>query len=216
MRTESQKKENNKAKLDVVKHPNQSRRSFAKAGMVAPVILSLPNRSAWGANVRCTPSGFGSLVEIGSGVEIADIRCNYSDSSIINVGNLTEKAKEKKLKDLFSCTGPDRGGVTVNDALTGSDSWHINMVIAFYNANPETTTTYINARGKNGKKGKSVIERDLTVDVTANNPFGAGCPVEDVYCHFEKEGADKPFQLGSNTEMTKIEVEYFLTIVLNQ
>jgi hypothetical protein len=38
---------------------DKSRRSFSKKGLVAPVIMTLANRSAWGANA-CVGSGFGS------------------------------------------------------------------------------------------------------------------------------------------------------------
>lgn len=210
MRLESQKEKKINSKLNhALKQPSQSRRSFAKAGFVAPVILSLPNRSAWGANVRCTASGFGSLVEIMSGIDVADITCNYSDSSIIKKENLITKAKQKKLGDLFGCSGGPNQDITVKQALTGSDSWLINMVIAFYNAEPETTTTFT----KNN--GKVVTRRDLKVGIPANNPFGAGCPVEDVFCHFEG-GAITPVRIGSNTEMTKDEANYFLSVVLYQ
>lgn len=38
---------------------NKSRRSFAKGGLIAPVMMTLANRSAWGANA-CIGSGFQS------------------------------------------------------------------------------------------------------------------------------------------------------------
>lgn len=38
---------------------DKSRRSFSKKSLVAPVIMTLANRSAWGANA-CVGSGFGS------------------------------------------------------------------------------------------------------------------------------------------------------------
>jgi hypothetical protein len=44
---------------DAVHSVDESRRSFSKKGLIAPVIMTLANRSAWGANA-CVGSGFQS------------------------------------------------------------------------------------------------------------------------------------------------------------
>ncbi len=73
-------KDNNNLKKDHkldVKPISKRRRSFAKAGVVAPVFLTLLNRPAWGAGRSlCTVSGFNSMgVQPGitSGVADPDI-----------------------------------------------------------------------------------------------------------------------------------------------
>ncbi len=40
---------------------DKSRRSFSKRGLIAPVMLTLANRSAWGGTNMCTQSGFTSF-----------------------------------------------------------------------------------------------------------------------------------------------------------
>jgi len=58
--------ENNEKKEELDTTPkgvNTKRRSFAKAGVVAPVILTLANRPAWGGvRTMCSVSGFDSAV----------------------------------------------------------------------------------------------------------------------------------------------------------
>lgn len=53
----------NDAKSKFVKHKsiNASRRAFSKNGLIAPFIMTLANRSAWGGTNMCTQSGFASF-----------------------------------------------------------------------------------------------------------------------------------------------------------
>jgi len=61
----------NKELQEPEKRVNKKRRSFTKAGVVAPVVLTLANRPAWGAVSLCTVSGFQSVAAAGG-------RDNYS------------------------------------------------------------------------------------------------------------------------------------------
>jgi len=54
--------------LDSERSVDKSRRSFSKKGLIAPVIMTLANRSAWGAREvdLCTQSGFTSFTAASS------------------------------------------------------------------------------------------------------------------------------------------------------
>ena len=56
---------------DVIHSVDESRRSFSKKGLIAPVILTLANRSAWGGTNMCTQSGFASYQDQGKVVSHA-------------------------------------------------------------------------------------------------------------------------------------------------
>jgi hypothetical protein len=56
---------------DIVHSVDESRRSFSKKGLIAPVIMTLANRSAWGGTNMCTQSGFASYQDQGKFVSHA-------------------------------------------------------------------------------------------------------------------------------------------------
>ena len=137
MSNELQKKLKNESDLELdSKRPNKSRRSFAKAGIIAPVMLSLANRPAWGAvNHRCNVSGWSSVPVVGEGSGIppnSDI-CEFSSASQIVVPNGDINTK---INTLLGCPG---GGfeLKVSDVLTNgeNETWEQNIVTAYYNTN---------------------------------------------------------------------------------
>jgi len=195
MSDKSPKKTGNKSGSDLeteLKQPNKSRRSFAKAGIMAPVMMSLINRPAWGNSVRCTVSGFGSLATIGSGVMPSEATCNY-DSSDVFVGTECGTGGEgntKKLSDsdvFGSCVDVDSAdNATLCEILnTPTRRWDKLMVTAWYN------------------------ER------AGNSPFGStfnSTTVEDVYCAFyNNDGAVYGF---GGVMMNKDELMVFLSTVM--
>ena len=115
------------------KRLNNSRRSFAKAGLIAPVMLSLANRPAWGASFRCTVSGFDSLATIGSGPALTDIEamCNYMSVDDV-LGDMSVDL-DQLVKDIFpSCVNSET--LTVGMALNDNgDAFTQRMVAAYFN-----------------------------------------------------------------------------------
>jgi len=57
----NENKEQESIENDVNVTVDKSKRKFSKAGIVAPVIMTLANRPAWGAQNMCSISGFDSL-----------------------------------------------------------------------------------------------------------------------------------------------------------
>lgn len=192
MSDKSPKKAGNQSGSDLdteLKQPNKSRRSIAKAGIMAPVMLSLANRPAWGANVRCTVSGFGSLATIGSGVMPSETGgCDYDSVDTLlaaHCGVEGEGGHAEMISDIFSCT-PKRD-MTLCEALS-SDRWRWNklLVAAWYN------------------------------EQAGNNPFGStsvSTSVDDVFCALDNTPGGV-YSFGG-VMMSKDEIMIFLSTVLN-
>ena len=126
-------KENNEIKEELDKSPKKvdiKRRSLAKAGIVAPVIMTLVNRPAWGANVRCTISGFNSVEFAGGSGELGDLSsCGYKSIAEIYFGLSNNPA-------VTSVLGSNGLGnaVKVKDVLLGDvgDAFDKYMVAAHF------------------------------------------------------------------------------------
>ncbi|NOQ14862.1 MAG: hypothetical protein GQ583_10365 [Methyloprofundus sp.] len=166
MSNESRKKTDNNSAPDLeleAKQPNKSRRSFAKAGIMAPVMISLANRPAWGGSVRCTVSGFDSLHAIGSGPALADVEamCDYTSvSGILGTGGVDVN---QLVRTFFSCL-PGSSTLTVGQALNDSGNLFTQrMVAAHFN---ET--------------------------LLGKNPFG-GASTATIYCHLIDGGGTYDF-----------------------
>lgn len=153
-----------------LKQVSNSRRSFAKAGLIAPVMLSLANRPAWGASFRCTVSGFDSLATIGSGPALSDIEAMCDYMSVDDVIADSRVNLNQLVTAIFpSCAGlVDPANLTVGQALqglNGADQITERMVAAYFN------------------------------EVNATNPFGKAS-VEEIYCHIITNGPYIPYSFG--------------------
>ncbi|TXL02754.1 hypothetical protein BMR07_17090 [Methylococcaceae bacterium CS1] len=126
-------KENNEIKEELDKSPKRvdtKWRSLAKAGMVAPIMMTLANRPAWGANVRCTISGFNSVEFAGGSGDLGDSSsCGYKSIAEIYSGLSNNPAVTSVLgaNDLG-------GGVKVKDVLSGDkgDAFDKYMIAAHF------------------------------------------------------------------------------------
>ncbi len=154
-----------------LKKISDSRRKFAKTGLIAPVILSLANRPAWGASFRCTVSGFDSLATIGSGPALTDIEdmCDYM--SVDDVFDSQHVDPNELVTAIFpSCSGlVTPTDLTVGESLqglNGADQITERMVAAHFN--------------------------DV---VNGTNPFG-NASVEVIYCHILTNGPYIPYSFG--------------------
>jgi len=195
MSNESRKKIKNDHESDFgidSKQPDQSRRSFAKAGIIAPVIMSLANRPAWGAVThRCNISGWASVPAVGegSGIPPSSGECGFASAENI-LEKLNRREKRAKVSTIFDCLDPSTSP-TVRQVLKlrdGISDWLYYMMIAHFNEYPPEDS--------NGKL------------VTSGNPLG--CPVVDVFCKFYN-GAER-VDFG-NVSLTQDEVEDFLKLV---
>ncbi len=153
------------------KRVNKSRRSFAAKGIIAPIVLSLANRPAWGASFRCTVSGFDSLATIGSGIALAEVAAMCDYMSVNDVFNNMAVDVDALVSTIFpTCANLIVPlDLTVGEALQGErsvDEMTTRLVAAHYNQPPLGT-----------------------------NPFG-NTPVEDVFCHIAQNGAWTPFNFG--------------------
>ncbi len=191
MNNESRNQRNNvpEAELETGSNkPNRSRRSLTKAGIVAPVIMSLANRPAWGLSPGCQISGFYSAVELESGVA-GDTSCGYTSVGGILTYVTNQGLANTKISAIFDCNfnDPTTKNDKVGDILdpTATDNWRKWMVAAYYNAEP----TAFNM-----------------------NPFGT-CSVSDVFCHFEHNGPNALFDFGS-FQLDESDVLSFLMTVI--
>jgi len=79
MSDNSQEQENTEGVTDNHAKVDKSRRKFSKAGVVAPILITLANRPAWGnANSQCQISGFNSLAVIGN--QVSGVTYNPNES----------------------------------------------------------------------------------------------------------------------------------------
>lgn len=176
------------------KQPNQSRRSFAKAGIIAPVIMSLANRPAWGdVTHRCNVSGWASVPVVGEGSGIppnSDI-CGFASASTV-FDALDNSELNKNIATIFDCFVPPEGtnpsDTKVSNALRGDFGfWVQYMMTTYYHEFPEKAVGL----------------------VVSGNPLG--CPVVVVFCDFAG-GADR-VDFG-NISLTQPEVEEYLDRVI--
>jgi len=79
MSDNSQEQENTEGVTDNHAKVDKSKRKFSKAGVVAPILITLANRPAWGnANSQCQISGFNSLAVIGN--QVSGVTYNPNES----------------------------------------------------------------------------------------------------------------------------------------
>ncbi|MCF7970305.1 MAG: hypothetical protein K9L22_03950 [Methylococcaceae bacterium] len=161
---------NNEELNKALKGINIKRRSFAKAGMVAPVIMTLANRPAWGGvRTMCSVSGFDSAVvknaagaifsgvadldatEKCGGVHVAGYWMNNTPSSF----NLNTR-----FEDVFttaSLTGNPKFSAIIDGSLSRNDMYaglYVDAVEAGLSF-PLTTTQIINLYAGTGVDGNS-------------------------------------------------------------
>lgn len=200
MNSKSGIKTTKKPKPELGSGPNQSRRSFAKASLLAPVILSLANRPAWGAVNRCMVSGFSSAMEIGSGDPGNSTTCGYASADTIllnlpikNPNNLNHPndIRNQSINTLFACD--PAYNPTIGQALNGVIPDGINADYYLVQKTKYFVMAYFNS---------------LPL-FDSNNPFP--CPVSDVFCYFENNIGGS-LNLG-NVTLTEAEIILFLKTV---
>ena len=187
MNNESRNQRNNVPETDKNK-PNLFRRSLTKAGFVAPVIMSLANRPAWGLMPGCQISGYYSAVEIGSTI-VGDTSCGYTSVGGILIYLEGRSMDGDQIDTIFDCItqAPDKNAklkdildptFTTNDFL----KW---MVAAYFNAEP------------------------TAFNLNPLEPWS----VRDVFCHFYTNGPNAPFDFGT-VNLVESEVLTFLQAVI--
>jgi hypothetical protein len=149
---------------------NKSRRSFARAGVVAPIIMTLASKSALGSTYQCTISGAQSG-NTSSHPEASDLsECNiggspleYLDGASITTssttGNVTQWC-EAGINPFSIKTGRIPGSQGNN-----------NPQIQILNPNGNGSFVWIHARNSNGKAWKDVY--DLIHASFPSNPANA-------------------------------------------
>lgn len=145
---------------------NKSRRSFSKAGMVAPVIMTLASKSALGSTYQCTISGAqsgntsthpdaGDVSQCAAGFSPVEWKDNASSKSAAN-GNIDQWC-QAGIKPYAIKTANKPGKPSVQQ---------VNIL------NPKDNKTYIwiEAKNENGKSWKDVFD---SINSAFGNPVTA-------------------------------------------